>query len=167
MSYLQTEIVSYLSTCFTPEICKDTSSNKPWTKALLTAFKELGYKHGWLNCCASIEGASSEWLFDLTWRRKKNEDELEIGLILEVEWSPYPQDLKCDFQKLLVGKSPYKVFVFANTPNNTVEDLIALIKLCKHSSKGETYILANWINKTMSFKFYFFSDLISHTPIPQ
>ena len=126
-------------------------TNTNWTNAVKAAFAELGKKHGWIISASMPKEAEAdpEWLFDLTWYKYATDDPLglEIGLILESEWSEEFGELRYDFEKLIIGKSPYKVFIFeaaSDDIKNTMLKLNSVIDHCRHSSAGETYIFAGW-----------------------
>ena len=127
------------------------------TEIIKKAFGKLGERQNW-NVCASSRKPNgkprfeSEWLLDLIWYRYiakkggKNKG-LIIGLAIESEWSHHFSDLRYDFEKLIVIKSPYKVFIFQakeNDKDKFIRDLESAIVDCHHSSQNETYIFACW-----------------------
>jgi len=122
------------------------SGNRAWTQAVKSAFIELGKKHDWGVCASSAEaGVEPEWLYDLCWYSRTNDEEFHVGLVLESEWAHDYYDLRFDFEKLLCAKARYKIFVFEAYDDVLEKHLAALesaIKKCKFSSIGETYILA-------------------------
>jgi len=134
-------------------------SNRISTDMVKSVFVRLGHSLQWQVCATSPEaGVYSEWLFDLTWYKYNKDADLglglEIGLVLESEWSNHYSDLKYDFEKLLVAKSPYKVFVFQATEAEKtacVSKFVSAIANCAHSSSGDTYIFGCWTHEKGAF----------------
>jgi len=127
-------------------------SNPVWTKAVNDAFSDLGKAHGWEICAKNI-APNPGWLFDLTWYKYAlgGTRGLDIGLILESEWKHDYESLRYDFEKLLVGKSKYKVFICEAT-NADIEKLMSLVDDCQLPPMDETYIFANWIGAKGHFE---------------
>src|SRR5690606_23789575 len=71
-------------------------------------------RHDWKFGAAGCPGrCNSEWLYDLVWYRNNEAGLLhQIGLIMESEWSRAMEEIRYDFEKLLVAKAPIKVMVF-------------------------------------------------------
>ncbi len=66
-----------------PSRATDTSS-RTWTAAVKAEFAALGQAQGWLVCTSAKDpGVEPEWLFDLTWYQRHEDQRLELGLVLE------------------------------------------------------------------------------------
>ncbi len=132
------------------------SGNRAWTQAVKSAFIGLGEKLEWKVCASSTEAeVEPEWLFDLCWYKRSENEGLDIGLVLESEWSHHKHDLIFDFEKLLCAKSPYKIFIFESYENVLLEKLEYLetaIKNCQLPSNGECYTLAAYDLNRKEFK---------------
>lgn len=61
--------------------------------------------------------------------------------MLESEWNSKFFDLRFDFDKLLVPKASFKVFIF-EAFEDTFSCLNHAVDRCAHSSAGETYFYA-------------------------
>ena len=120
--------------------------NRAWTQAVKNSFIELGKKHKWGVCASSSEPeVEPEWLYDLCWYARSENEEFEVGLILESEWSQDYYDLRFDFEKLLCARSPFKVFIFEACEAAIEQNFTALknaIQKSKFGMTGETYVLS-------------------------
>src|SRR5436190_1674783 len=120
-SNLAAEIESAISVI--PALLGSGKGDREWTTAIKRSLISLGHSKGYSVCAAGFpEECEREWLYDLVWYRNEPKDHLrEIGLIVESEWSRYPQYIRFDFEKLLMGKSPLKLMVFQDHRNNLQE----------------------------------------------
>jgi hypothetical protein len=129
-----------------------------WTAAIKRELITLGRKKGYNVCAAGFpEECEREWLYDLVWYRNEPANHLrEVALVLESEWSEYPDYIKYDFEKLLIAKSPIKVMVFSEYRGN-LEELWAMleagIRAFKTEPASEIYILAGWDDNRNEFAF--------------
>jgi hypothetical protein len=102
------------------ENAKDYKSAPDWTIAVKTAIGKLGQQHGFEVCASGCnsengKGFHEEWLYDLVWY---NEEEIagqkfltDITLVMESEWKMHIEDIRFDFEKLLLANAPYKLMV--------------------------------------------------------
>ncbi len=133
--------------------------DKPRTAAIKRILITLGRARGYEVCASGFPGeCEKEWLFDLVWYRNEPKEHLrEIGLVLESEWSRDPFQIKYDFEKLLVAKSPIKVMLFRDDRDNLPE-LWSLLETGIRNFQpfqplpaGEKYILAAYENAKGAF----------------
>ena len=128
-------------------------SDSEWTAKIKKGFLALGKKFDYETC---PDECNPQWLYDLIWFKNNEKHHLvELGLVLESEWSKYIDDIKYDFEKLLVAKAPIKVMI-CQEKNGNVEDLIEMFNLGidDHSKKDccETYLIAIFIESEWMFK---------------
>lgn len=143
----------------------ENESNTAWTIAIKNVLKKVAKKID-NDCLVATNKISDtdcgEWLFDFVIYKETEGSLYELILIAECEWhsnytTEYYQDLKYDFEKLLVAKSEHKLFIFELESQEEailiIDNLIGIIKKFKHTYPNERYLFATWI-KTMQ-KFYF------------
>lgn len=148
-SNFEAEIQSAITSI--PGMMQAGKNNAEWTAAIKRTLIALGKKHEYNICTAGFpDECEREWLFDLVWYRNGPPEHLrEIGLIVESEWSFNPKDIKFDFEKLLIAKSPIKVMIFQDYKGNADELCLLLetsIRTFKTEAANEKYILACYHN---------------------
>ena len=126
-----------------------------WTAAIKRALMGLGKKNGY-NVCGFPPECENEWLYDMVWYRGVSPGHLrEIGMILESEWNRDPYEIRYDFEKLLIAKSPIKVMVFQDYKDNLPQLWSLLetgIRTFKTEPASEKYILAGFKNADYEFE---------------
>ena len=104
------DIISAISNV--PVTIPPLRGDRAWTTTIKRALMELGKKNGY-DVCGLPPECEREWLYDMVWYRNVLPGHLrEIGLVLESEWHKDPFQIRYDFEKLLIAKSPKKVMVF-------------------------------------------------------
>jgi hypothetical protein len=132
--------------------------NSEWTHLLKSGVGGLGKKNGWTVRSAHRTGEfRQEWLYDLSWTRNNDGGQLiEVGLVLESEWGHGLEEIRPDFEKLLLAKSPLKVMVFEGRTAEVTVHIDALrsgIRAFHTEIKPELYILAALNYDTYEFVF--------------
>ena len=133
------------------------SSDSAWTHQIKKDIGKLGIEEGWGICAGGMknEGFEAEWLYDLVWfESNKNNELLDVGLVLESEWNKSFDQVKYDFEKLLLSKSKYKVMVFQNGEKATEEIFNILERIlnnCRLAETPERYLLFGYNNQDDSF----------------
>ena len=77
-------------------------------------------------------------------------------MVAESEWSVEPANIKFDFEKLLVARSPLKLMVFQDCSGNTPQLWSLLetgIRSFRAAPAEERYILACYQNEKDAFAF--------------
>ncbi len=154
---LESEIISTIKAI--PKAIERGTCLARWTATLKRALIDLGKKNNYRVCAAGFlpDDCDIEWLYDLVWFRNDPPEHLrEIGLVLESEWSKVPFDIKYDFEKLLVAKSPIKVMVFQDYQENLPQMLSLLetgIRCFRAEPANESYIFAGFRNSEYAFEF--------------
>jgi hypothetical protein len=124
------------------------ASDPAWTKAVKIAMGDLGASFDLEICTAGVPERpewDKEWLYDLTWYRG-NGGLLRLPLIMESEWKRDYENIRWDFEKLLVGRARFKVMVFQARDALLAEEHLARLKAAiekyQGSKGGESYLLA-------------------------
>jgi hypothetical protein len=154
---LEAEIISAITGI--PATMQPGRGDDEWTAAIKRSLITLGRARGYSICAAGFpDECEKEWLFDLVWYRNEPQEHLrEIGLVLESELSKAPFEIKYDFEKLLVAKSPIKVMVFQDNNDNLpklwslLETGIRNFQPFQPLPTGERYILAAYENAKDAF----------------
>ena len=139
-------------------------TNKFWTIAVFEILSKNKKDNNKI-ACSKLESSlkdCGEWLFDYV---EYSENEInfnnviysvlsDIHLIVECEWNFYKKenyfiDLKYDFEKLLVGKSNYRLFIFENDNLERAKEIINNLKIIALNfgkfEKEERILFAVWI----------------------
>ncbi len=105
------------------------------------------------HCHASGERGKKELLYDVVWTSspEENGDFQDVYLICETEIARSKQAILQDFRKLLIGKAPMKVMVFAladpehhltvHNGDDLREEMRNMIFRYRNTEVGEVYIL--------------------------
>lgn len=146
---MKTEITEAI--CSVAKQFSNGARDPEWTKAIKIAIGDLGASHGYEVLAGGVpeRNFDKEWLYDLTWYKAWSAGE-EHGLrcaplILESEWISDFENIRVDFEKLLVGKAEYKVMVFQAKTQDIAEQMRRLkqaIDNYQGCKTAETYILA-------------------------
>lgn len=137
--------------------------NGDWTRGVLNAMKRLAEKlsddlgKGIQVCPNKMSPmGAGEWLLDLIWYRMTDDGEhlREIVLAMESEWSHYTWDVKYDFEKLLVVKSPIKILIAEDYHGDVMQMVEKELRTYKDGSDEETYMIALYANGKFDFAYY-------------
>lgn len=140
-----------------------------WTKHLKSKLIVLGNKLGYITCTAGFLGdAQREWLYDLVWYKNDEKNYLqEVPLVMESEWGRKLDDIKYDFEKLLMANCEVKLMICQDggeTLTSLVNYFESSIKAFKNSSNACIYIIAVFENENYSFyivKYNHLGDLLT------
>jgi hypothetical protein len=134
-------------------------SEPRWTREVKRVVGVIGTRHGFAVCASGWPKIFyEEWLFDLVWyKNDKNDRLVSVPLVLESEWSLSFEEVKYDFEKLLVAKAQLRILVHQARTKAALEDvqrkLITLVSEFEGSTKGDRYLFAGWDYKTTEFSF--------------
>lgn len=126
-------------------------SDGEWTHDLKVILQKLGDKLLYITCASGFKkSVESEWLFDLTWY-KQVDKRLEIGLVMESEWLPSIDEIKHDFQKLLIARADHRLMIFTS-PNKEsfikrIGEFEVAIQEFEYSLKGDRWLFIAFDNK--------------------
>jgi len=126
-----------------------------WTKEIKASLVELGHNHGYEASASGCKNADcGEWLFDLAWYKYNSKRQMEnLFLAMESEWGK-ENDIRVDFEKLLVVRSQYRLMIFqGNTIDIITNNLVNRINIFHGSQKGDRYLFAGWHWDTQKFIF--------------
>jgi len=131
-----------------------------WTKRIKLEFSKLGHEKGFSVSASECEGVETgEWLFDLIWCDGERDPWvfLEMPMAMECEWSLNDDEIWWDFEKLLVVRAKYRVFIFNKKSNNEVKRLMddfrnRIVKF-RSVQNGDRYFLAGFSWESAGFNF--------------
>lgn len=96
--------------------------DKEWTKQIKTGICKLGKGSGYSVCASNCDGADNgEWLFDLIWW--KDTAPRELVLAMESEWGLSEDEIWKDFEKLLIARAKYRVFICQQKTPDDIKNL--------------------------------------------
>jgi hypothetical protein len=135
--------------------------NNKWTFFLKEKLAILGESY---NFQVSVGGFkddyNSEWLFDLVWFKEEvigdNSRLIDIPLVVESEWGIKLQDIKYDFEKLLVSRAAIRLMICESSKINLasrIEYFKDAVNMFKMSQKGDFYLIAILLTDTEEFHF--------------
>lgn len=126
---------------------QEKDSNAWWTKAVKNGLCGLAHNMKYAvtaNGCDADD--KEEWLLDIIWPPKKEFN--EIILAMECECSTDKRKILDDFEKLLVIRSKYRVFIFNQYERDQISDLIEKfrekITNFKSTLSGDRYLLPRY-----------------------
>lgn len=132
----------------------DRSSDGDWTREILKDLKQLGYQWGyWV--CPDANQMTGAWLYDLSWYRDKNEELVEVPMVLESEWSRHWKSIRFDFEKLLQAKAGIKVMIFEERDISLEKiwgNLLSSIRAFGKHDGDECYLLAGLVGVQPGFQ---------------
>jgi len=122
-------------------------SNENWTETVKALLGDLGKALGYRICASTKEKRyDAEWLYDLVWFKENSAGYLiEVPLAMECEWKHPMRDIKFDFEKLLLAKSPIKLMICeasATTIPAYLAYFQAAIDHCPFVVKDEVFVIA-------------------------
>lgn len=133
--------------------------NRAWTEAVKIAVGDIGTQLGYEILANQVPNRAhfqSEWLFDLTWYQGSNKGILSLPLVLECEWSQHYEDLRHDFEKLLVTNSDLKIMIFEATKEKA-DELVAQLDSAIRNFHGtdfaETYHICTLLLSAEEYRF--------------
>jgi hypothetical protein len=133
--------------CSIPSQLSTGIGNRAWTKAIFKSLADLGVKLKYEICSSSSDGEfDGGWLYDVIWYENDANGQLKsVPLIVESEWHRRYDQIKYDFEKLLVGRAKYKVMIFQASGEQMLEYFKKMksgIEAFQSASAGEIYLLA-------------------------
>ncbi|HWA26868.1 MAG TPA: hypothetical protein VG734_14510 [Lacunisphaera sp.] len=145
-----------------------TWGDRDWTVGIKASVAKLGIMAGWKVCTSSVNGIDREceWLFDQTWFHNGNGMLREVGLVLESEWGNF-QEVRYDFEKLLVARAPMKVMIYCDEKLDCAESFENLglgMRHYKHQDASERFLVACWRGAAKRFDFRRFAG--DGAPLP-
>ena len=160
----ETEIIGILSQ-FQKDYSEDkTLTDRPqMTSRIKKYLVDLGYKNGFGVCCSEF-GDRKAWLYDLVWYKNNSEKYKEhkfqilesIPLVVESEIDARINEIKLDFEKLLLANSEHRLMICFLGKNDSdflkqyFIDSINSYNLCK---KGDRFLIAIFDENEGEFEF--------------
>jgi len=107
-----------------------------------------------------------EWLYDCVWYDNNEFGLNDVFLIVESEWKnpfgnvDYSYDIQYDFEKLILGRSIFKLMIFEgdNIAENGqyLETLKKVVQNCNLTKTNDRYMFAAWDKEKQEFHFDLF-----------
>jgi hypothetical protein len=123
-------------------------SLKPWTAGVKEALRRMGKKRNLCVYPSPERWYESEYLLDLIWldERKSSPRRGVVELAAEIEWGRV-DDVRYDFEKLILVKAPLKLMVCDPWSGNDAEELLPTLsrslEFYADHRRGETYLVAD------------------------
>ena len=136
-----------------------------WTRLVLTTLCDLGKRLGYT---ARAKNNGSEWLYDACWQQFDDCNRLiSVPMVAESEWNPL-QEVKYDFQKLLLARSAVRVMVCHTKRIDGGAEGVGNL-LCEHvgafnGAWGDTYLLIAYVDDSKTVFKFKFSAIIAQGP---
>jgi len=105
------------------------------TKVIKEALCDLGHELGYIVYSSSVGKADhGEWMYDLCWSIEGDtwRDFRGLQLICEIELKTNIDEILMDFQKLTIGLSNYRLFVFMN--DKKTEEILPILRRCAEAA---------------------------------
>lgn len=126
-------------------------STSDWTRKIKNDLCRLGKEQGfWVYASSCDESHEGEWLYDITWLNYDGEYIKNVELVVESEWDI--NGLNSDFQKLLIARSPMKLFIFQQANEVAADRMIAnfmgqieIFNTNNQYVSGDKYIFSCWL----------------------
>lgn len=151
---LLTEGVNYLH-------ANEIRGDYNWTLKFKELLAILGERKGFKVCTSGFQNQfNNEWLYDMVWYQEDEYQRLiDVPLVVESEWGSKLEQIKFDFEKLLLANSPNKLMI-CQSYSSKVETLLnyfeKAIQSYKLNKPGDKYMVAILDIKEEEFKFEVF-----------
>lgn len=134
--------------------------DEPWTRGIKNLICKIGKERGYeVRASSSEEAHSTEWLYDVIWRKMSGNKVANVGLVLECEWER--SGIEEDFQKLLLAKAELRCMIFytesKHNAKREIEELIHQVVEFSRSQSGDKYLFCVWLTDE---KHFFFRDYV-------
>ena len=135
-----------------------------WTKHVKEAIFKIGRKKYVITTHGLGDRTEPQWLFDMAWSVEcgpKSAYLQRLVLIAEFEWNRKAVDLDWDFQKLMVGRADYRLFVFDQKSKEDVsifiDRFVKQISMYQGTQEGDRYLFAGSSTDSNNFMVKAFS----------
>jgi hypothetical protein len=122
-----------------------------WTSRIKERICDLGHRNGFVVRSEGCrEADTGEWLFDLVWVDKQEDNDRFTGmpLAMQLAWGRHLTEIVNAFEKLLVAKAGHKVILFQRSSPNEVHNVMTVlldrIKSFQPLAPDERYLLAGY-----------------------
>lgn len=134
-----------------------------WTEMLVAKLGRLGVANQFKVCASGFRGEfEKEWLYDIVWYNVEGHDEWlsRIPLVVECEWNKEPEEIKYDFEKLLVSNAEHRLMIcYVHEANRKrIWDCFQnCIRNYLHLVKGDRFMVAMMDYNSYRFDFRLFT----------
>lgn len=132
-----------------------------WTDIIKDKLARSGEQLGYKICTSSFKDVyNSEWLFDMVWYEENAEKRLiSVPLVVESEWGKREDQIKFDFEKLLLANAKHRLMICQVTDSRK-QSLEAYFKKAisdyQLNRKGDRYLIAMLSIEQEEFEFVVF-----------
>lgn len=156
---MEAEIQQALQTI--PPKARDNGwTDSQWTKAVKEEIIKVCKRSGsdWQASASQCGNANTgEWMYDVVcWRYDGQGNMIAVPLVAECEWGNEDQ-IKDDFEKLLVSRSKFRVMVFQAGSEESVkrifDDMKGWVRMFQGTKAEDRYLLAGWSPDSNRFSF--------------
>ena len=150
------EIIKQTLDNFNAYALKSNLTDKKWTIGIKNHIGKIGKERGYeVRASSSEEAHSTEWLYDVIWRKMSGNYVVDIGLVLESEWDR--SGIEDDFQKLLLARAELRCMIFYTkskpSAKREIEELINQVAEFSRSQTGDKYLFCAWLDDEERFYF--------------
>jgi hypothetical protein len=144
-------------------------SDQIWTKEVFYAVAEYGRAHGLRTCYAGghDEGDCPEWLFDLVlyqdqrrqlFSKERPRRLKRLILVGECEWNMQLDAQIYDFERLMIARADYRLFVFQLYTSSEVRERVrrlkSLVQAFSQSVSGDRYLFGGYAHDQKKMLWY-------------
>lgn len=119
------------------------TGNTVWTKNVKQVISDLAYSN---ECIASSNNDGREWLYDLIWFKIDKEEYFsELVLCMESEWDKNWNQIKYDFDKLLISNATHKLMIcqaYEEKTNEILNNFQKSINRYQLGNKSERFMIS-------------------------
>ena len=118
-----------------------------WTHIIKKELADLGEQQGYKICTSGFDDFyNDEWLYDMVWYKEDAVGKLiTVPLTVESEWGKKIDQIKFDFEKLLLANSQYRLMICQSYPSNieSLQDYLQqAIQDYQLNHTGDRYLVA-------------------------
>lgn len=139
------------------------SGNSGWTKGLNGLLHDVCkrvHEGCYVASKHNVKKDTTEWLYDFVCFTENDFGLDDVLLVLESEWQHSFEQIKFDFEKLMLAKCNSKIMVFeasnSEAINQIIEQLTAVVKNSKLSVAGDRYVFIALDLVSEDFEFHYY-----------
>lgn len=139
------------------------NNNTTWTSELKKSLAHMGTNLGYSVCTSGFkDDYEGEWLYDMVWYKEQLKEGInyltEVPFVAEFEWNLHFNQIKYDFEKLLLANAELRLFVCYVHPDlmqHRIDYFVNAIRNYKHGNNKDKFLIA--ILDSSEHKFTFWS----------
>lgn len=113
LNNFEKELTNLLEQCVKFLHDNEINGNNNWTLEIKKELAQLGTSKEYKICTSGFQDEyNNEWLYDLVWYSEDDSNKLiDVPLVVESEWGSNLEQIKFDFEKLLLANSTNKLMI--------------------------------------------------------